>query len=252
MPFMLGAALAAAMMTDPLKCNVPLLGTPATANAASEAAPARTTPNGLGILYAGFGMTAPYGISATFTLPKSNTNSGLFYTDWMLLASRDSKSFLQIELMRWSKYSYRNEIALTWALPDGLLQYRDTPVFVSDDSHGLGIDVSSDSITLRGDKSVTCTASFADFYASAERIYYQIGNEVVGVGDRPTGTVSNIRGFDKTHALQPITPRCRYSGYGLSWLDLGNAAYRAAGALDPKAPAQFLPGCDLTGFTNIE
>lgn len=248
MPFLPAAALAAALTTDPVSCNVPLLGTPS--SAAAAAAPARSTPNGLGILYTGFGLSAPYGMSATFTLPKSQTNTGLFYTDWMLLASRDSKSFLQIELMRWSKYSYRNEIALTWALPDGVLQYRDTPVFVSDGAHDLGIDVSGTTITLHGDHSVTCTASFAEFYAPGEHVYYQLGNEAVRVGDKPTGTVSAIRAYDQTHALQPVTPQCTYSGYGLSWLDDGDGTYSAAGALDPKAPAHFLPGCKLTGFNS--
>jgi len=238
--------LAAALAAEPLRCNVPLLGTPAAAS--PNAQQTRGTPNGLGILYAGFGMAAPHGLSATFTLPKSQTNTGLFYTDWILLASRDSKSFVQIELMRWRKYSYREEIAVTWALADGTLQYRDTPVFVSDGAHGLGIDVTDDTVTLHAYRSVTCSANMHDFYAPNERIYYQIGTEVAGVGDRPTGTVSNIRAFDKTHPLQPITPRCNYTGYGLFWQPLGQGASGAAGALDPKKPAHFLPGCSLTAF----
>lgn len=243
-----GLILSALGLTVPanvLSCNVPLIGTPAR-SATSSASASADLPNGLGILYTGAGMRAPFALRATMTLPRSNKNKGLFYTNWILLASRSSKSFVQIELMRWTRFHYRNEIALTWALADGTLQYRDTPVFVSDGPHTLQIAVTGDAIVLSADRNkVICTARLDDVYAPTEDLYYQIGNEVHDPGDGPIGNVWDIQAEDAEHRWQPVAPRCSYTAYGLSWKQSASGRYTAAGTFDRRAPAHFVDPCIL-------
>ncbi len=249
---LIAAVLAGALtLQQPMRCNVPLTGTPPTASQIAHDNRRATTgqpANALALLYTGGEMQIPYTLQATMTLPRSTTNKGLFYSNWVLLASRDSRSFVQIELMRWKKFNYRNEIALTWAEPDGVLRYYDTPVFVSDAAHELSISLDGDYITLQADNSVTCAAGVRFFYASSERLYYQIGSEVSEPGDRPTGEIWNIRAGDAAHPLQAIEPRCSYRGFGLSLEKRGSGRYVPQGVFDAgRAPVMSAP-CDLKGF----
>lgn len=184
-----------------------------------------------------------FGAQATFTLPRAPRNTGLFYSNWVLLKSLESPAFVQIELMRWKKYHYRSEVGLTWALPDGRLIYRDTRVWLSDAAHRLGIAESHGTIALNVDGSTVCSAPARAFFSPSDRVYYQLGTEVAKYGDHPVGTMSDIEvksdGDRRYHSLRV---RCVYRGFGTSWQYRGNGAFHAAGVFDPTQPYRKFTG----------
>jgi hypothetical protein len=187
------------------------------------------------------GLQTNFDLDALFTLPLVPTNKGLFYSNWILLKSWQSKGFVQLEIMRWKKYNYRSEIGLTWAVPGFHFAYRDTRVFLSDRPHRLGISVSDGVIRLAVDGKAICSAPLLAIFplrsGEHERLLYQIGTEVEVVGDRPSGAVWNIRlkrDSDATLASPKVT--CIYRGYGVSWEPAGGGAFTAEGVFDSTEP----------------
>lgn len=185
-----------------------------------------------------------YGVSAEFTLPYVPGNSGLFYSNWVILkALKGSPSFVQIELMRWKKYDYRDEIGLTWMLSDGVLIFRDSGIMLPDGPHRLGISQANGLITLSVDRQAVCTTPFSAFFTSDERMYYQLGTEVSGVGDHPAGTLDAIEiKNDEDADYNAAHPSCVYRGFGVSWEYDGDGRFHAAGTFDPHQPYLLFTG----------
>jgi len=181
-----------------------------------------------------------FGLAATFTLPRSASNRGLFYSNWIILLKYGSGGMVQLELMRWKKYDYREEVGLTWALPGHELQYRDTGIFLTDSPHRLAITVRGGTIRFLVDGTQVCSTAVSRFFERSDTLYYQIGTEVLLVGDHPIGTVSDIRmKRDVDLNAVPIPTTCIFRGNGVSWEPAGNGMFRAAGVFDATEPSKF-------------
>ncbi len=189
-------------------------------------------------------FASSFGLAGTFTLPRVDGNQGLFYSNWLLLKElKGNNAFVQLELMRWKKYSYRNEVALTWALPDGELVYRDTGLFVNDDPHELAIAVDGDSVIFAVDGASLCSAPVSTFFPQRKALFFEVGTEVSRPGDKPAGTVSNLRIKQDTGAWKTAYASCIYHGYGLSWRPDANAStFTATGAFDTSKPYLLFTG----------
>jgi hypothetical protein len=178
------------------------------------------------------------------TLPMVSSNTKGFYSNWLMMIplkyAPGSKvhPFVQLELMRWGKFHYRNEIAITWALRDGVLIYRDIGMFVNDGPHRLNISVKKATITFLVDGAAICHAPFATFFDSDDRsLYFQVGTETSAPGERVDGEVYDlaVKGDNDTSAhLFSVT--CVYRGYGVSWEPIGSGRFGAQGVFDPTKP----------------
>ena len=196
--------------------------------------------NGMSNIDFGGGLLNDFGLFATFTLPRSPTNRSLFYSNWIILLKYGSGGMVQLELMRWKKYNYREEVGLTWTLPGRELQYRDTGIFLTDSPHRLGIGANAETIWFAVDGKRICSAAKSRFFGNKDTLYYQIGTEVELVGDLPTGTVSDIRlKRDADFEAVPVNATCIYRGYGMSWEPAGGGLFRAAGVFDATERSRF-------------
>jgi hypothetical protein len=235
------AATAAPAQEGPFTCSVPILDPAAiqTAGGLVHATPQaydQLPKNAASNVDLGGDFRDDFGVRADFTLPLVAGNSG-FYSNWIILIPYRAKAFVQLELMRWKKYDFREEIGLTWSDHDGNLFYRDTEVFVADVPHNLGIAVRGKTIVFTVDGAEICHASKDAFFDASDVLYYQLGTEVAHVGDHPAGTLSNIEIKDGAwDTYYPADPHCIYHGYGVSWEYLGNGNYQAEGVFDPKQP----------------
>jgi uncharacterized membrane protein (UPF0127 family) len=218
---------------SPLACSVPLLD------------PHQAVESSLyishGSAQSDVDVTGPFhrtfGVEATFTLPAQPLNRGVFYSNSIMLLPLHADSFVQLELMRWIRYDYREEIGVTWLLPSGQLVYRDTGIFVSNEPHRLAIEQRGERLRLIVDGSTICSAPAARFFSPQQVLYYQLATEVERPGDRPSGTLSNIEAFHgPLGRYQPAQPRCVYRGQGLSWHDEGAGRFLATGSYDPAKP----------------
>jgi hypothetical protein len=232
----------------PFTCSVPIIDPLGNADASLHHADLPETKskgalptNGMSNIDFFRGLQTNFSLDALFTLPLVPTNKGLFYSNWILLKSWQSKGFVQLEIMRWKKYGYRSEIGLTWAVPGSHFDYRDTAVFLSARPHRLGISVSDGVIRFAVDGKSICSAPLLAIFplrsGKHERLLYQIGTEVEIVGDHPSGEVWNIRlkrDWDATATSPKIT--CIYRGYGVSWEPSGGGAFAAAGVFDSTEP----------------
>jgi hypothetical protein len=225
----------------PFTCSIPIIRQGGSRSEASERASLSTYASGpatgaASVYLFGRFQTA-FGAEARFTLPPQPSNRGLFYSNWIILKPLHGAAFVQLELMRWKRYAYRDEIGLTWSHSDGKLIYRDTEVFATSGSHRLRVSRTDGDIVFAVDDRVVCRAPSAAFFTSRDQLYYQLGTEVSRYGDRPTGTLSDIRvkrDGDATYHTARVS--CIYRGYGLSWEYAGNGTYRADGVFDPTQP----------------
>ena len=224
----------------PFTCSVPILdpGAAQTASGAEHVAPKlsyhQISESAQSDVDLGGDFRDDFGVRADFTLPFVAGNSD-FYTNWIILIPYRKYAFVQLELMRWEKYDFREEIGLTWSDRDGHLIYRDTEVFLPDAAHQLGIAVHGKTIVFTVDGNDICHAPKAAFFEPTDLLYYQLGTEVHHVGDHPAGTLSNIEIKDGPwDTYFPADPNCIYHGYGVSWEFQGNGNYEAEGAFDPK------------------
>ncbi len=220
----------------PFTCAIPILN-PDMDRSSTKTYAQKTALNGQSDLDVGGTLRRDFSLAATFTLPRATANRGLFYSNWLLLIPVRSSAFVQLELMRWKKYRYRDEIALTWTLPHGQLVYRDTGIFLNDGPHQLSIGVRRSTIAFGVDGRTICSAPERAFFSAADHLYYQIGTEVAQIGDRPVGTVSNIR-LKQDGASEPaqVAIQCIYRGYGTSWERGGSGVFTAAGVFDTTQP----------------
>jgi hypothetical protein len=228
----------------PLTCSVPIVYpvkvSPREKRSTANVAKPRLPTNGMSNIDVGGDLRNDFALSAAFTLPRTNANRGLFYTNWIILLKYPSGGMIQIELMRWKKYDYRQEIGLTWSLPGHALQYRDTGVFLSNAPHRLGIALRGGAIALLVDGKPVCHAAKSSFFAESDILYYQIGTEVLQVGDRPTGTVSDIRlKRDADLEAVPLKVTCVYRGNGVSWEPAAGGTFLAGGVFDATERSRF-------------
>ena len=237
----MAAAIAPVYRDGPFTCTVPIID-PAGTNMWSSSAHSSNKwvagpKNGAANVDLGGHFVSDFGTEATFTLPEVPTNRGVFYSNWILLIPYKSHAFVQIELMRWKKYQYRQEIGLTWGSVDGALFYRDTEVWLAPGPHRLRISEAGGSIAFAVDGKPICHAPAGAFFTTKDVLYYQLGTEVERYGDRPAGTLSDIRVKDDNDvSYRRADPHCVYRGYGLSWEYSGNGRYEAAGVFDPTQP----------------
>jgi hypothetical protein len=236
------AAPNAPSQDGPFTCNVPILDPQAvhTASGTDPVAPKladdQLAKNAQSDVDLGGDFRDDFGVRADFTLPYVAGNTD-FYSNWIILIPYHKTAFVQLELIRWKKYDFREEIGLTWSLPDGDLIYRDTEVFLSDSPHQLGIAVHGKTIAFTVDGNEICHAPKDVFFEATDQLYYQLGTEVRHVGDHPAGTLSNIEIKDGSwDTYFPAEANCIYHGYGVSWEFQGNGSYEAAGAFDEKQP----------------
>jgi hypothetical protein len=179
-----------------------------------------------------------FSVAATMTLPRVPANVKSFYANWLLMIPFRGAAFVQLNLIRWSRYKYRNEIALTWARRDGVLVYRDTGLFVTDAPHRLKIAVRGPTIVFYVDGVAICHASKSTFFdEGGKRLYVQVGTEAAAPGERVTGEVYDVAMKDDPDKTDhPYDVRCVYRGYGVSWIPDGPGRYQATGAFDPTQP----------------
>lgn len=225
----------------PFHCSMPVNDPSPAQSGAQSSASSETAQSDLDL--AGT-FASSFGLAGTFTLPRIAENKGLFYSNWLLLKEqKGSDAFVQLELMRWSKYAYRNEVALTWALPDGALVYRDTGLFVNDGAHELAIAVNGDDVVFAVDGTSVCSAPVSTFFPQRKSLYFQVGTEVSRPGDKPAGTVTNLRLKEDAGGWKTANVACIYHGYGVSWHPNGDAsAFTATGAFDKTKPYLLFTG----------
>lgn len=241
----LACASAAPMVrVGPLSCVADAIGPMPSAKPTTHARalPAR---NAISYLLADGALRSRFDLSARIALPRVPANRGLFYSNWLLLIPFGGRAFVQIELMRWSAFEDRNEVGLTWALPDGRLVYHDTALFPGDGPHRLSLGVRDASLRLGIDGRTICTAPEDAFFTPRDRLYYQIGTEVSTPGDRPSGWVDRIElQTDDDAAPRPYTIRCVYRGLGVEWNAASGGRYIASGVFDPTQPYLRFTGVD--------
>ncbi len=182
-------------------------------------------------------------LSADLYLPDIPSNTGLFYTDWLLLLphAQGLQPFVQIETMRWKRYGYRPEVAYTWTQKDGRLVYQDSQIFLDDGKpHTFFIGVHKGTIGMGVDGRTLCTGLAANFFANTAPLFYQVGGEVEQYGDRLDGTVANLQlKSDHDLAPVPIVSRCGYQDRGTAWTYIANGSYQLGGRLVQNAPSAF-------------
>lgn len=228
----------------PFSCSVPIIDPLGEHDPSRNQrdTPSRTSENALpanGMSNIDFfrGLHQDFSLAATFTLPLDRTNRGVFYSNWLILKSRTRPGFVQLELMRWKKYNYRQELGLTWAIPGYHFAYRDTGVFLSDTPHRLSIAVKDRAIQFAIDGRTVCRSPISAFFTRTESLFYQVGTEVSELGDHPVGDVSGIL-LKRQADFVATTPRvtCVYRGYGVTWESIGHGTYRAEGVFDATEP----------------
>lgn len=118
----------------PLVC--PGVAMPSSAVEPEQPPAPKAHDNGSAYLYAGGNLKNDFSLRADFTLPEVPSNTSLFYTNWLILIPlvKLPQPFVQIEVMRWKRFDYRAEVAITWQLSGGKLIYVDTPTFLGPES----------------------------------------------------------------------------------------------------------------------
>ncbi len=203
--------------------------------------------NGASVLYAYGNFRRNFSISAALTLPKIARNRGVFYADWIILIPRGKASqqfllpFVQINLLRWSRFNYRQEVAFTWAGRDGKLIYADSSIFLDDRlPHTFGIAVSGPSLTMSVDHRTVCVAKTSDFFDFRLPLYFQLGDEVQRYGDRISGTLSHVMvKSDDDARPKSYVFTCMYRGRGLQWVETTPGTFAGEGTLAPINGARF-------------
>ena len=236
-------AVQAGRASGPFVCSIPVVSVPAASDVKNDAFWAGQYHTALAYLMVEGQLHRDFEAEATFTLPRVPQNLW-FYTNWVLLIPFGGKAFVQVNLLRWARYDFRNEIALTWALPDGRLTYRDTGLFVDDGPHQLAIAVKHSNVVFIVDGKPICTAPEKAFFTNPkQRLYYQIGTEASHPGDVVAGTVSRVMLKNDGDAKPyPYQVTCVYRGLGTSWEPEGRGRFRAEGVDDPTAPMMNFEG----------
>lgn len=240
---LMAAAIAPVYRDGPFTCTVPIINPDASRRVdhrKAQASPSGETAspfNGQSDVDVGGAFRSDFGVEGAFTLPEVPSNRGLFYSNWILLIPYKRHAFVQLELMRWRKFQFREEIGLTWAFADGALHYRDTGLWVGPGQHRLRIASSSGTLTMSVDGRAICGVPSSAFFAPQDQLYYQLGTEVEHAGDHPAGTLSNILIKDDSDgAYRRADPHCISHVDGLSWDYLGDGRYVADGVFDPAQP----------------
>jgi hypothetical protein len=225
----------------PLLCPT-IVMPPAPASSAPSAQATMPQKTGITVLYVGGRLERDFRVSGRFTLPEARRNRGLFYTDWLLLIPRGhgDEPFVQINLLRWQRYHFREEIALTWELPGQPLTYADTTIFFpKDGTHELAIAMKNDQVVLEADGQTICTGDRRQFFTDAQlrTLYVQVGDEVKAPGDHLVGTVTDLlRKTDDDDAPRPFEITCEARDQGLEWINDGNGAFHGQGTFTPGLP----------------
>jgi hypothetical protein len=194
-----------------------------------------------------------YSLSADLSLKEMPANRGLFYTDWLSLGKLydPDHGMVGVGLDRWKRFHYRPVVAYTWVTPAGNLVYQDSSLVLDERPHRYALGAVGDRLFVKVDGRELCYGSQRAFFGDRPTLSYDIGGELVHMGDRIDGTATHIR-VKRDHDVAPRanTFRCAQSENGLHWIKIGTDAYRVVGTENRTGPsfADVIPGgCNPSG-----
>jgi len=226
----------------PWQCSVPLLANP---KADSDNEP--DLGEGVSYLYIGDSrLQSNYGADALFTVPLS-AQRGWYDSGMRLGPLAEDNGFVQIEISRWKRFDYKQHAAVSWSVPHGTPEHRDTGLMLDDATpHRLGISVAAGMVQLLVDSRVLCSTRSAYFVRAGAPKYFQVRTEtgVEGAnGDTRAADLRLQRDVDRTP--QPYQTTCILHRHGIFWERRGGGAFAVRGAFYPDE-ATFFTGADAS------
>jgi hypothetical protein len=192
-------------------------------------------------LYAGDkGMHQSYGADALFTMPLDGRH-GWYDSTLRLGPYIEDNGFVQIEISRWARFNYKQHVAVSWSVPHGIVQHKDTGLLLDDRvAHRLAIAVSGGRVDLRADGREICSAPASSFVTPASRKYFQVRSETSVVGRNGNARVSDVHLKRDTDATsRPFASDCVLHRHGIYWEYLGAGKFVARGAFYPNEATYF-------------
>jgi hypothetical protein len=156
----------------------------------------------------------------------------------------ENNAFVQIEISRWKRFSYRQHIAVAWSVAHSIVEYRDTGMMLTDGPHRLGIDVHHGVVRLLADGHVVCSTRSSSFVSPSQRTYFQVRAETNVLGSNGGARVAALRlKRDTDAAPRGFATDCILHRHGIAWALLGRGRFAMRGAYDPNE-ATFFTGLD--------
>jgi hypothetical protein len=199
---------------------------------------------GVSYLYVGDSrMHANFAADALFTAPLER-KCGWYDSGLRLGPYLENNAFVQIEISRWKRFSYRQHVAVAWAVPHSIVEYRDTGMMLADGPHRLGIDVHHGVLRLLADGHVVCSTRSSSFVSPSQRTYFQVRAETNVLGSNGGARVASLRLKRDTDAVpRAFATDCILHRHGIAWAPMGRGIFAMRGAFYPNE-ATFFTGLD--------